>query len=74
MNYTFECETDECKRTTTIQNHIEFSRTIVEGRAIYDIESSSDGIYAQQYASVFKTYNHNDSIHFINMIPTTRRG
>lgn len=33
-----------------------------------------DGIYAQQYSSLFKSYVHNDSIHFINKIPTTVRG
>lgn len=74
LNYTFECETDECRNTTTLQNHVELTRTVVEGRAIYDIQSTSDGIYAQQYRSVFKTFNHNDSIHFINLVPTTLRG
>lgn len=47
---------------------------LVEGRAIYDIESTINGIYAQQYSSLFKSYTHNDSIHFINKIPTTQMG
>lgn len=47
---------------------------MIEGRAIYDIESTIDGIYAQQYSSLFKSYTHNDSIHFISKVPTTRIG
>jgi hypothetical protein len=74
LHYRFHCETEECNRTTTIHNHVEHTGTVVEGRAIYDIQSTWDGIYAQTYYSIFKTYTHNDSIHFINMIPATRRG
>jgi len=47
---------------------------IVAARAIYDIQSTLEGIYAQQYDSLFKTYTQNDSIHYINQIPVTRRG
>ena len=38
------------------------------------MESTYDGVWAQQYFSIFKTHNFNDSIHFINQIPTSRRG
>ena len=44
------------------------------GRAIYDIESNFDGIYAQQYSSYFKTFYNNDSIEYIQNIPTVHRG
>jgi len=35
---------------------------MVAAKAIYDMESTFNGIYAQQYSSVFKTWAHNDSI------------
>ena len=38
------------------------------------MESTDYGIYAQQYYGIFKSYTHNDSIHFVNNVPTEHIG
>ena len=57
-----------------LRDHVVHTRNVIEGRAIYDIESTLDGIYAQQYSSLLKSYTHNDSVHYISRIPTERQG
>ena len=49
-------------------------REVVAGRAIYDMDSTFNGIFAQQYNSYLKTWMHNDSIQYIQNIPTTSPG
>jgi hypothetical protein len=72
LRYRANCT--DCGSSIKIINHVEETRELLEARAIYDMESTIDGIYAQQYSSILKTYTHNDSIHFINQVPTERRG
>lgn len=74
LNYRVISTDEQAQNKTIIRNHVENTRKVVEARAIYDIDSTIDGIYAQQYTSVFKTYTHNDSIHYISHIPTEKRG
>ena len=60
----------ECQGSATIKNHVEVTRKVIEARAIYDIESTADGIYAQQYSSLLKSHTYNDSINYISKVPT----
>ena len=70
----FLANCSECDRSVHVINHVQETRELLEGRAIYDIESTIDGILAQQYSSILKTNVFNSSVHWINQIPTTRRG
>lgn len=70
----FLANCSECDKSVHVINHVQETRELIEGRAIYDIESTIDGILAQQYSSIFKTNVFNSSVHWINQIPTTRRG
>jgi hypothetical protein len=71
LRYIINCS--ECGQSVSIFNHVQEFRELVEAKAIYDIESTLDGIYAQQYGSLFKTNTYNSSINFISQIPTQRR-
>jgi hypothetical protein len=72
LRYSVNCS--ECNKSVHVINHVQETRELLEARSIYDIESTIDGIYAQQYGSLLKTNTFNSSIHFINQIPTQRRG
>lgn len=72
LRYIVNCS--ECNKSVHVTNHVQETRELLEARAIYDIESTIDGIYAQQYSSILKTNTFNSSIHFISHIPTQRRG
>jgi hypothetical protein len=72
LRYVINCS--ECDKSVFIVNHVQETRELLEARAIYDIESTIDGIYAQQYGSLLKTNTFNSSIHWISNIPTQRRG
>lgn len=74
LNFTLNCSNCGRDKMIRLDNHIQETRDIVDAKYVYDIESTHDGIFAQQYYSLFKTYEHNDSIHYINQIPTTRLG
>lgn len=41
---------------------------------MYDLHSTFTGIFGQQFNSIFKTYEHNDSIQYIGKLPTGSMG
>lgn len=71
LHYNISCK--DCHKensTIKLQNKVKVTKDIVGARAIYDMESTINGIYAQQYDSMFKTWSHNNSIEYAFTIPT----
>lgn len=71
LHYFIEC--NDCNKQIRLENHVQEVREIVAARAILDLESTYDGVFAQQYDSILKTYL-NDSIEYIVQLPTNMPG
>ena len=71
LHYQIECA--DCNSKIRLENHVHEVREILAARAIFDLESTYNGVFAQQYDSVMKTYT-NDSIEYIAQIPTNMPG
>ena len=75
LHYNYSCK--DCHQSGArihLQNHVTEIGDIVASKAIYDMESTHDGIFAQQYDAVFKTFKKNDSIELTWRIPTEIMG
>lgn len=71
LHYQIECQ--DCNNKIRLENHVHEVREIVAARAILDLESAYNGVFAQQYDSIMKTYL-NDSIEYIVQLPTNIPG
>lgn len=71
LHYAVQCQ--DCGNKIHLVNHISEIREIVAARAILDIESTYNGVFALQFDAIFKTYL-NDSIQFVTQIPTNIDG
>lgn len=76
MHYSAKCKdchgSDDPHQTTVeLQNHVkQLNAQIHVGETAYDMHSTFSGIFGQQYHSIFKTHAHNDSLEYIQKIPT----
>lgn len=50
------------------------TREVIASKAMYDVQSTVNGIYVQQYDSVIKTFPRNDSVELYFTIPTGADG
>lgn len=72
-HYNISCKDCNKENTTntsiSLQNKVKKVDSVYASEAIFELEATHDGVFAQQYSAVFKTYSHNDSIQYTFKIP-----